>query len=122
MNIYEEKRDEIEEIALKYPNDYIRYKYDCGEYCVVLMRESKQLGAVTDRMYVVNRTTGECSSDVLDQVRAMDGYNYETFNTYAYWIENNTYFRFSVFLNDRTADFSMRIDKAYLELLAESKR
>ncbi len=118
----EEKHDEIEEIVLKYPNDYIEYKYDCGDYCIVIMRESKQLGAVTDRIYVVNRKTGECSADVLDQVRGLDGFNFETFQTYAYWIENNTYFRFSVSLKDRTADFSMKIDTAYVELLAESLR
>ena len=118
----EVKIDEVEEAVLKYPNDFINYKYDCGDYCIVLMRESKQLGAITDRIYVYNRKTGECSADALDQVRALDGFDFEKVSIYSCWIENSTYFRFSLFFEDKTADFSMRIDNAHVELLATSPR
>ncbi|MBQ8837058.1 MAG: hypothetical protein IJ002_06090 [Clostridia bacterium] len=117
------EKEELLGKLLKNPYDFIKYTYSTDDYYIVHMRESKQLGAVKDRIYVVNRKTGECSEDILEQVRALDGFNYDTFSIYAVRMtDENQYFRFSLFFKDKTADFNMRIDKAYVELLAQSPR
>ena len=117
------EKAEILDMLFKNPNDYVVITYKTDDYYIVHMRESKQLGAVKDRIYIVDRQTRERSDDILDAVRKIDGFNYATFSVHSTYItKDENYFRFSLTSKDKKADFSVQIDNPYVELLAQSPR
>lgn len=103
--------DKFIEKLKKYPNDYMITYYQTDDYYVFFMRESESLGIVKDRMYIVNRNTETVSEDVLEQVRQIDGFNYNIINPFAFKvgeIKNN--FFFSCSTHENTMDFYVELD------------
>ena len=108
---------------LKYPNDYVDNTRETDDYYIAFVCESEQLGAIKDRLYVVNRKTGEYSEDIFDKIRALEGFDYDTFSVNDYRIDaENNYFRFSLYFKTKIADFGLKLDDATVELLSERAR
>lgn len=115
--------DSLAEGLKKYPLDWMESAYETEDYLAVNMRESPSLGVVTDRLYIVNKATGACSEDVLEQVRQYDGFQYDKLNLYAMGVKdvNNNLF-FSCLLEDKTGDFYVEMDTAAVHFITESNR
>lgn len=102
----------------KFPYDWVQTHYltDYG-YHVYYMKESEHLGVVKDRLYIVNTNTGESSEDILEQVRKLDGFNYDILSPFAFKIgdiKNN--FFFSCSSPEKVQDFYVELDTGKVHL------
>ncbi len=105
--------DTIAETLKKYPNDYMQTYYEANDYYLFFMKESESLGIVKDRLYIVNKTTHEVSEDLLEQVRIIDGFNYDLINPFAFKTdETGSNFFFSCHSPEKTMDFYAELDTA----------
>ncbi len=101
----------IAEKLKKFPYDYMQTYYTGQNYYIFFMKESETLGIVKDRLYLVNKNTGEVSDDILQQVRSIDGFNYDIINPFSFNTENNeNKFYFSCNSPEKTMDFYLNID------------
>lgn len=80
--------------------------YQAENHFIIFIDEEISLGVVKDRLYIADRTTGEISEDILEQVRKYDGFAYDRINPFAFSIgavKNN--FFFSCSSPEKTMDF-----------------
>lgn len=95
------------------PLDWLDSHYEVDEYIILNVCESKSLGVITNRMYVVNTSTGSISGDILDQIRNIDGFDQEVLRIYAMKvgaIKNNLFFSCSS--STMNGDFYVELDSA----------
>ncbi len=109
--------DNFIEKLKKYPNDWMHTYYMANDYYIYFMKESASLGLVKDRLYIVNISTGDISEDILEQVRQIEGFNYDVINPFAFNIgdmKNN--FFFSCSSPEAVKDFYVELDSGIVHL------
>ncbi len=111
----------INEKLKKYDNDYMVTHYQTDEYFAVYMRESEWLGRIdAHRLYLVNRKTWECSGDILEQVREIDGFKYGILNPFDFKVgdvKNNLFF--ACVSPEKTGNFYVEMDSATVHKISE---
>lgn len=111
----------IAETLKKYPDDFMQTYYPTEKFDVIYLCESKSLGVIRDRIYLVNRETGTVSEDILEQVRQIDGFGAEVLNPFAFSVrDNKNNLFFSCAPGDRTGDFYVELDTGTVHLLAQN--
>ncbi len=102
-----------EEKFLEKLNGHMVTFHQAENHLVFFIREELTLGIVKDRLYIADRTTGEISGDILEQVRQIEGFNYDRINPFAFSVgavKNN--FFFSCASSEKTMDFYVELDTA----------
>lgn len=73
-------------------------------------KKRRQLGAITDRLYIVNRATGDISEDILEQVRQIDGFGFDNLQPYGMKISAvETNLLFSCFVRRKTGEYTSEV-------------
>jgi hypothetical protein len=102
----DDKVNAISKGLLKNPLDWVESYYYNDDFIAIVIRESKSLGVVYDKLYVYNCTTGEISADILDEVRKLDGYNKPELNLGNFdTSEESGVFHFSCKLKDENGKY-----------------
>ena len=107
-------------MLVKNVNDYIETTYQTEDYIAVVFCESPRLGVVKKHLYLIKEEDMTVSSDILDEVRKMEGYNYDILNPFSFKvgdIKNNLFF--SCQSEEKTGDFYVEMDSGTVHLLAE---
>ncbi len=73
----------------KNENDFIYTTYYLTDYVMVYFMESERLGVVKDRLYLMNRNDLTFTDDLLDQIRVLEGYNYDDLTVFDFKHEYN---------------------------------
>lgn len=113
---------QITESLKKTSEDYVQTTYDMtSDNCfVVFMKEAKSWGVYKDCLYLVNWETKAVSEDVLEQVRQIDGYNYDIINPFNFHIGDvKTNLFFSCNSEERTGDFYVETDTGKVHLITD---
>lgn len=91
--------------------DFMKSYYTTDAYFLIYMRESQSLGEVIDRLYLVNRLTGDVSEELLQQVKQKDGFNLDILHPFAFSAdENSGKIFFSCQGIGKTADFYVDVN------------
>lgn len=117
---YRTSIDGISDMLVKNENDYIETTYQTEEYIAVVFCESPSLGVVKEHLYLIKEADMTISSDILDEVRKIDGYNYDILNPFSFKvgdIKNNLFF--SCQSEEKTGDFYVEMDSGTVHLLAD---
>lgn len=94
----------------KHPNDFMHSYRVTDAYFAIFMRESSQLGAITDRLYIIDRATGDISEDILEEVRQIDGFNLDNLQPYGMKISAvETNLLFSCFIRRKTGEYTSSV-------------
>lgn len=104
------EKGEEEKFLEKLSGRMVTY-YQAENHFIIFIDEEISLGVVKDRLYIADRTTGEISEDILEQVRKYDGFAYDRINPFAFNIgavKNN--FFFSCSSPEKTMDFYAELD------------
>jgi len=95
----------------KNPLDFMKSYYTTDEYFLIYMRESRSLGEVVDRLYLVERLTGDVSEELLQQVKTEEGFNLDILHPFAFSAdENSGKIFFSCQGTEKTADFYVDVN------------
>ncbi|MBE7053671.1 MAG: hypothetical protein E7391_05280 [Ruminococcaceae bacterium] len=123
--LYEKLRRSV----IKNKLDYVRTSYETDEYFVFNVKESEKLGKVCDRLYLVNKQTGEISNDILEDVRKIEGFNTDKMGVFAISVKavkNNLFFSCAIYDENnaikRTGDFYVELDSQKVHFIAKSER
>lgn len=101
---------EYEEQLQKSRDDYFVSSNYTEKYFAITMRHSLRFGVATDALYIVDRETNKISEDLLDQVRAFEGFDSETMRVYGTKIGAvKTNFFFSCFIRRRTDEYTSEV-------------
>lgn len=73
----------------KNENDFIYTTYHLTDYVMVYFIESERLGVTKDRIYLMNRNDLTFTDDILDQIRTLEGYNYDDLTVFDFKHEYN---------------------------------
>lgn len=93
------------------PLDFMKGSYTTDAYFLIYMRESHSLGEVIDRLYLVDRYTGDVSEELLQQVKTTEGFDLDVLHPFAFSVdENSGKIFFSCQGIDRTADFFVDVN------------
>lgn len=106
----------------KFPLDRLESYYEADEHFVLNVYESEMLGCITNRLYVVN-IKQEISNDLLDQVRAIAGFNENKLNVYALRIGAvKTNLFFSCASSKKNGDFYVELETCKVHLISQRDR
>ncbi|MBQ4518355.1 MAG: hypothetical protein II997_07215 [Clostridia bacterium] len=95
----------------KNPLDFMKGSYATDGYFLIYMRESQSLGEVIDRLYLVDRYTGDVSEELLQQVKTGEGFNLDVLHPFAFSAdENSGKIFFSCQGAEKTADFYVDVN------------
>ncbi len=96
------------EALRQYPNDFVYSSKMSENYLLINLCESPSLGVIYDRLYLVNRNTGEISEDISQTIRRYDGLNADRLSPYYYDSDyEKDEFYFSCGTDERTAYFHL---------------
>lgn len=123
--------DKVKAIAqglMKYPLDWVGKYYETDRFIAINIRESEKLGVICDRLYIYNKETGVISDDILEQIRALDGYDSDELNLSKLSVkdvEKNLFF--SCKLRDENGkyfigDFYVDMEKCEVIFISDSRR
>lgn len=102
----DDKVKAISKELLKNPLDWVDNYYTTDDFIAISIRESESLGVVYDRLYVYNCATGEITADLLEEVRKLDGYDYDKLNLGNFdTSEESGVFHFSCKLKDENGKY-----------------
>lgn len=78
----------------KNPNDFIHTTFHLDDYVMVLFYESEKLGVVKPRLYLMNRTDFSFTPDFLDEIRTIEGYNYDKLTVFDFMYDEYKHLKF----------------------------
>ena len=110
--------DPMLKLLKKNENDFIMSWFDAADFKAVHFCESKKLGVIKARLYIVSADNA-VSADALDEVRKIDGFGYDKLSPFAYRAsDDKKTLYFSCASPERAGDFSLDVESGKVELLA----
>ncbi len=103
--------------------DWLDKFYETDEHIALFVKESKTLGHVIDRLYIVNKETQEISHDIYEDLRKISGFNYDKLKTYAISVKDvKSNLFFSCSTEKKNGDFYIDMKSNKLHLISEKDK